>query len=321
MKVAITGGTGFVGSHLLRRFGDGEGDHEFVLSARGVDERNAELRSRDDVRFVEGSVADEETLRKAFSDCEIVVHLAGINHERGEQTYENVHVAGTRNVVEAATDAGVSKIVLTSYLRARPNCGCGYHESKWESERIVRRSGLEYTILKPGVIYGPGDQMLRSIARALETAPVFPRIGFETRHVRPVAIEDVVDVLVASVFGDRLPETTVAIVGPEELTVAELVERVGKAIGRRPFFAPTPVRVLSGMAWLQTRMLDAPIITPAGVRMLAEEATEPAPAGVCEPLPEDLQPTRSLSARRIEAGLPEVERLGLVDLRLWSTAR
>ncbi|WP_312909605.1 NAD-dependent epimerase/dehydratase family protein [Natronosalvus caseinilyticus] len=313
MRIAITGGTGFVGSHLARRLGDD--GHDLVLIARGVDEPNVDLLERENVEFVPAAVTDERTLREAFVDCEAVVHLAGINHERRAQTYEAVHVDGTRNVVEAATDAGVSTLVLTSYLRARPDCGCAYHESKWEAERIVRRSGLEYTVVKPGVVYGPGDRMLWGIARSLATVPVFPRVGLRARRIRPVAIEDLVDVLAASILEDRLSETTVAVTGPEELTVTDLVNRVGDVIGRSPLIVPAPVHAQIALSWVQERALETPIVTTAGVRMLAEEATEPAPEGVCDPLPDALRPTRPVTPERIAAGLPRLKPFGVGDLR------
>ncbi len=92
--------------------------------------------------------------------------------------YQNVHIAGTRNVVAAAQSAGVGKFVLISFLRARPNCGSPYHESKWAAEEMVRRSGLDYTILKCGVIYGRGDHMLDHLSHAFYTFPVFALVDF-----------------------------------------------------------------------------------------------------------------------------------------------
>lgn len=312
MRIAITGGTGFVGSHLVRRLGGD--DHEFVLVARGDDERNADLLDRDDARLVAASVNDREALCEAFVGCDVVAHLAGINYERGAQTYGTVHVTGTRNVVEAAADAGTSKLLLTSYLRARPDCGWGYHESKWEAEQLVRRSDLEYTVVKPGVVYGPGDQMLWGVARSLVTAPVFPRVGFETRRIRPVAVGDVVDVLAAAVDG-YLADFTVALVGPEELTLARLVKRVGGVLGLEPIVVPAPVRLQYGLARVQERVMERPIVTTAGVRMLAEGATEPAPQAVCDPLPKELRPTRQFTRKRIGEGLPRLEPVGIDDLR------
>lgn len=313
MNVAITGGTGFVGSHLARRIGNA--GHDCVLVARGTRDPHSLLK-RDDTRFVAASVTDREALCDAFADCEAVAHLAGINYERGTQTYENVHVTGTRTVVEAAADAGVSKVLLTSYLRARPDCNSGYHESKWEAERIVRESDLEYTVVKPGIVYGPGDQMVWAITRSLATAPVFPRIGFDARWIRPVAIADLVGLLAAATVQDRLSNVTVPVTGPEELTVTEFVDRVGEVIGRTPRFVPLPVWTLSAGARIQTRVMETPIVTRAGVRMLAEGATEPAPARICDPLPDALEPTRDCSLQRIEASVPDSEPLGVDDLRV-----
>src|SRR5215813_3211360 len=136
MKIAITGSSGFVGGHLSRLLAS-EG-HELVLVSRrnGID------------------VADAAGLTRAFDGCGAVIHCAGINREIGNQTYSRVHVQGTRAVVDSAKRAGVSKVVLMSFLRARPNCGSAYHESKWAAEEIVRGSGLDYTIVKAGMTYG-----------------------------------------------------------------------------------------------------------------------------------------------------------------------
>src|SRR6185369_10583149 len=153
MKVAITGASGFVGTHLTHRL-EPEG-HELVLISRQT-----------------CNLSDVDLLTQLFTDCEAVAHCAGINREVGAQTYARVHVEGTRNVVEAAKRAGVEKIVLLSFLRARADCGWPYHESKWAAEEIVRNSGLDYTVLKAGVMFGCGDQMLDHLTR-----PIFATAG------------------------------------------------------------------------------------------------------------------------------------------------
>jgi uncharacterized protein YbjT (DUF2867 family) len=99
--------------------------------------------------------------------------------------------------MEAARIAGVGKVALLSFLRARANCGSGYHESKWAAEEILRESGLDYTILKAGVIYGRGDHMLDHLSHALFTLPVFATVGLRDRAVRPLAVEDLVKALEA----------------------------------------------------------------------------------------------------------------------------
>ena len=313
MNIAITGGTGFLGSHLARRLADA--GHQVRLVSRGTGDRPSALRDLPHTEFVAASVTDSDALRDAFDGCDAVAHLAGINVERGSQTYETVHVEGTRNVVTAAEDAGVSTVVLSSFLRARPACGSAYHESKWAAEEIVRGSGLDYTVLKPGVTYGPGDQMLTHVARWLATVPVFGLVGFEERRLRPLAVADLVDVAATALTADRLSESTVAVVGPEELPLREVVRRIGAVVGREPLQIPVPVRVHYAIARVQARIMETLITSTAQVRMLAEGVTEPAPEGVCDPLPEDLRPDRPFSRERVERGIPEVRPYGLGDLR------
>ena len=239
MRVAITGGTGFVGRHLGRSLV--ANGHEVVLIARGVDLRDRSALDLPNSCFFPADLSSADELARAFSGCGAVAHCAGINREIGQQTYERVHIQGTRNVVEAARIAGVGKVALLSFLRARANCGSGYHESKWAAEEIVRGSGLDYTILKAGVIYGRGDHMLDHLSHALFTFPVFATVGLRDRAVRPLAVEDLVTVLAATLIDGRLSRETVAIVGPEEMQLGEAARRVGKTIGRRPTVVPTPV--------------------------------------------------------------------------------
>ena len=134
MKIAITGGTGFVGRHLAEKLV--ESGHEVVLISRGMDNRDQNIRKLDKSEFRSIGTNNVEALANAFQGCYAVAHFAGINREIGEQTYTAVHIDGTRNVVAAAKKAGVKKILFLSFLRARPNCGSTYHESKWTSEEL-----------------------------------------------------------------------------------------------------------------------------------------------------------------------------------------
>jgi NADH dehydrogenase len=191
MRIAITGGTGFVGRNVARQLlADG---HDVVVISRGVDPRGQVVRAADAPRVTVATIGidDADQLARAFGGCDGVAHCAGINRELGAQTYERAHVQGTRNVVSAARAAGVRKIALMSFIRARPNCGWGYHESKFAAEEIVRNSGLDYTILKAGVIYGQGDHMLDHLSHAFHTFPIFALVGLEDRPVRPTAVADV----------------------------------------------------------------------------------------------------------------------------------
>jgi NADH dehydrogenase len=306
MRIAITGATGFVGSHLTVRLAS-EG-HEVVRIAR---------RSRsEDAELVVTSLDDVDYLAGVFAGCDAVAHCAGINREIGDQTYERVHVHGTHNVVEAAKRAGVQKIVLMSFLRARPDCGSPYHESKWAAEEIVRDSGLDYTVLKAGVIYGCGDHMLDHLSHALFTFPVFATVGLQEKSVRPLAIADLVHVMRAALVDRRMKRQTVAVLGPEEIYLSEAVRRVGEVVGKQPLIVPLPVTLHQLMARLWELTMTVPLASVAQVRILSEGVVDPGSPVV--PLPYDLIPTRRFTTDQIRSGLPAPGPFCVGDLRWCS---
>jgi NADH dehydrogenase len=314
MRIAITGGTGFVGRHLARRL-IGQG-HQVVLISRGVDDRDGSIRSAAGTRFAPVGTDDVGRLAEAFAGCDAVAHCAGINREVGTQTYERVHVRGTRNVVEAASRAGAKKVVLLSFLRARPGCGSGYHESKWAAEEIIRASGLDYTVLKAGVIYGPGDHMLDHLSHAFFTFPVFALVGMTDQLVRPTAVEDMTRILAAALVDGRLSRQTVAVTGPEEMTLPEAVARVARVArvaGRRPLTFRMPLWFHYAFAWLVERMMTVPLVSTAQVRMLSEGLIDPLPP--TPPVPADLAPRTPFNDEQIRKGLPAPKAFGLADCR------
>jgi nucleoside-diphosphate-sugar epimerase len=293
MKIAITGGAGFVGRHLAERF---EADDVVAVSRRtGVD------------------IDDADALTKVFEGCEVVAHCAGINREIGNQTYQKVHIDGTRAVVEAAQRAGVKRIVMLSFLRARPDCGSPYHESKWAAEELVRASGLDYTILKAGMIYGHGDHLVDHVSHSVQTIPLFATVGFHEKSIRPIPVSEMVDVLVASIDG-KLPESTVSVVGGEELLLSEVVHRVAKLVGKRVAVVPAPVSFIRIVAQITEWTMKVPLIAKAQARMLAEGVSEAAPP--TPDLPVALRPKLPFSTEQIEAALPARGGFGFRDLRV-----
>ncbi len=243
--------------------------------------------------------------------CDAVAHCAGINREIGAQTYDAVHVDGTRNLVAAAETAGVKRIVLVSFLRARPDCGSPYHESKWAAEEIVRASSLEWTIVKPGMMFGRGDHMLDHLSRALRTFPVY--VGIGPRRVRPLAVADLVRVMAAALVDGRLAGRTFAVTGPEEMTFDDAVRMVATEIDRHPLFLRAPLAFHRVLAWCSEKLMVIPLVSAAQVRMLSEGVVVPTLAP--DALPADLVPAQPFAPGPIRAGLPEPARFGARDLR------
>ena len=311
MRIAITGGTGFVGRHLAEELV--ARGHEVVLIARGVDCRDASVHQLPHTHFFAADLSNADELARAFSACGGVAHCAGINREIGRQTYERVHVIGTQNVVRAARMAGVGKLALLSFLRARPHCGSGYHESKWAAEETVRRSGLDYTIFKAGVIYGCGDHMLDHLSHALHTFPFFALVGMKDKPVRPLAVQDLARVVAAALCDGRLSRQTVAITGPEEMRLGDAARRVGNVIGRHPLYFRIPIAFHRMLAFALERVMTIPLVSRAQVRILAEGIVDPWPP--YEELPSDLVPATHFTDDQIRRGLPEPGPFAAGDLR------
>lgn len=312
MRIAITGGTGFVGGHLATALS--RGGHEVVLIARGVDQRPwaREVQALPNVSLFQAGLDDVARLQDAFGGCDAVAHCAGINREVGDATYQAVHVVGTRNVVRAAELACVSRFAIVSFLRARPQSGSSYHDSKWAAEELVRSSNLDWTVLKPGMMYGRGDHMLDHLSRALLTFPAY--IGVGDRRVRPLAIEDAVRVFEATLVDGRLSRMTVPILGPTELPFDEVARLVAEVIGKRRLFIRAPIAFHYLLARVTEATMTVPLVATAQVRILQEELVEPALAQ--DPLPDDVGPRIPFDKEAVRQGLPDqLERFGRRDLR------
>ena len=308
MRIAITGGTGFIGSHLAQRLVS-EG-HQVVLLARN--RRNTSVGSGA-MTLVPSDLSDPAALANAVAGCDAIAHCAGINREIGRETYRKVHVEATKTVIKAAQQAGIKKIVLMSFLRARPNCRSAYHESKWAAEEIVRNSGLDYTIIKAGMVYGLGDHMLDHLSHALHTFPFFVMVGFKEKGIRPLAIDDLVEVLRASLTENRLSRSTIAITGDEELYLSEAVRRVARVTGNTILMFRAPVWFHLALARFWELTMKVPLVARAQVRILSEGVVEPSLP--CDALPADLLPKRKFTDEQIRNGLPEPGPFTLRDLR------
>ena len=307
MKIAITGGTGFIGRHLAQRLAAER--VEVVLIARsdrgGFNGRGMTLVASD--------LSNSAGLRKAFAGCDMVAHCAGINREIRQQTYRRVHIEGTRNVIDAASQAGVKKIVLMSFLRARPNCGSAYHESKWAAEELIRASALDYTIIRASMVYGRGDHMLDHLSHALHTFPLFAMVGLKEKGIRPLAIDDLVDVLRAALVEGRLTRQTVAVTGAEELYLSEAVRRVARMTGKKVRMVRAPVWLHYGLAYFWELTMRTPLVARAQVRILSEGVVESVLP--CDLLPQDPLPRRRFTDDQILKGLPVAGGFTLRDLR------
>ena len=270
MKVFLTGATGFVGSHLLKRLlAEGHAVRAVVR-----DPARAALPESSQLEVVRGDVVENTGLDEGISGCEAVIHLVGIIVEAKGLTFEGVHHIGTRNVVEAAKRSGIRRFVQMSALGVRADGVAEYQTSKWKGEEAVRQSGIPYCILRPSLIFGPGDGFVTQLLDVMRKAfLVRPVPGDGKSKFRPISIDDVTLCFARALVTPEATGKTIELGGADELTLDEILSEIAACarIRKPAFHVPMPIMMVAA-AVAQT-LLPSPPVTVGQLKMLREGST------------------------------------------------
>ena len=275
MTILVTGAAGYVGNNTVRRLV--EMGKPVRAMVRNRDKARTRLGDIDDqIEIVTGNVSDPEGLAAIMADVTAVVHTVAIALETGGQTYEAINHQGTVNVVDAASAAGVDRFIFLSQNGADSNSPYRFLQSKGRAQDYVAASDLRWTALRPSAIFGPQDEFFNSIARLVQITPlIFPLIGGGRAQFQPVSVFDVVEAITRSLDDESTVGKTLALGGPEVLTLGDIERRILEALGASRLLINAPVALLRPPVFVMEKLLPGSPVNGNLLDLLAVPNTVP----------------------------------------------
>jgi NADH dehydrogenase len=279
MRIVVTGGTGFIGREVVRRLLESSGDDVAVTTRdpTGPDPFGGR------VERVQAFAGDPISLGKAFTRADVVVHAIQFpNHpvedpKRG-RSYVEVDGKGTEVAAAVAKKLGVRRIVYLSGAGAGQDRPQPWFQAKDRAEKAIRATGMEYTVLRPSWIYGPGDRSMNRFVFFCRYLPVVPVIGDGKTPVQPVSVHDVARCIAEAARREDAKDKTLDLGGPERLTMDEIIRTVQKVLGRRVPLLHHPAPLMKLLV-RPMALLPEPILSPTAIDFILQEVdVDPRPA-------------------------------------------
>lgn len=220
--ILVTGGTGFVGREVVRQLR--AAGHRVRVLARNPRKSPPAWRDDAGIELVAADGRDPAALATAMKEVTAVVHLVGIIMETPKISFEVAHTEVTAHILAAARAAGVQRYIQMSALGTRADAVSRYHRTKWAAEELVRASGLDWTIVRPSIIYGVGDKSLNVLGAFMRwpldflNCYTFPNFGGGAARVQPISVEEVAWVIVRALSNQVAIGKTYDLCGPEPIT-------------------------------------------------------------------------------------------------------
>ena len=272
--ILITGATGYIGRHLVARLVEqGERPRCLVRSR----ERAAALLPIDNVDIALGDTTRPETLAAAVQGVDTIVHTAFITADRKQSAgnhYEETNVQGTANLIKAAQDAGVMRVIVLSGLGTKPDRPGSYMQGRYMAEKMLKESGLQWTIIQPSVLFGKDAPFIKGLSDLIRTSPVIPLIGGGRIRFQPIYVEDVVTVIVKVLeTPEQSANKTYTIGGPAYYTFTEIINALLHAMHKSRVKAPAPIPLVGMGAAMMEAVLPKPPLTRAAMALFTFDNT------------------------------------------------
>ncbi|GCE12146.1 SDR family oxidoreductase [Tengunoibacter tsumagoiensis] len=272
--ILITGATGYIGRHLVARLVE-QGERPRCL-VRDI-HRAAQFLPVEKIELVHGDTTQPETLPAALKGIDTVVHAAFITADRkvaSSELYNKTNVGGTANLVKAAEEATVDRIIEISGLGTKPDKPGSYMQGRYLSEHLLIESRLQWTIIRPSVLFGKGAPFIKGLVDLIKTAPVVPLIGGGKVLFQPIHVDDVVSVILKTLQDPQGTSGKIyTIGGPEYYSFSQVFDELLQATHkhRLKVYAPTPL-VGIGAAVMEA-VLPRPPLTRAAMTLFSFDNT------------------------------------------------
>ncbi|MEO8609629.1 MAG: NAD-dependent epimerase/dehydratase family protein [Chloroflexota bacterium] len=270
--ILVTGATGFVGRQLIERL-MADGRHVRCLL---TEEKAVNLPWSNPPEVVIGDLLDEEALFRAVTGVHTIIHLQSGQWWGRIRDLERIELVGTRNLIAAGRAARVGRIMTISQLGASTSSAYMLLRIKGMVEEQVRSSGLAYTIIRAGLIFGDDDAFVNHIAMTMRTTPfIFLMPGRGEVVLHPLYIDDLIEAIVRSLESIDIVDTTVDFGGPEYITLEDLIRTVMRVSGIYRFIIPVAPYAMRWIAAIYSRIFRRSLVTPQWLDILATNRTAP----------------------------------------------
>jgi NADH dehydrogenase len=266
--ILVTGGTGFIGQALVRHLVESGREVRTLIRPSP---RTPNLPRGVPVEVAVSSLNDERGLRAAMVGVDTVYHLASSEWRGAYGSLMEVDIRGTQSIVRAAADAGIDRLFFISHLGADRASAYPVFKAKAIAEEFIRRSGIDYTILRTAIVYGPNDGFTTGLAQLLHALPFFFLLpGSGDTLLQPLWVEDLATCLTWALDDPGTRNNTYELGGPEHLNLNDLVEIVAGSLGlRRKMIHMQPLSTLRWLTVLLEHLLPASPVSVYWIDYLA----------------------------------------------------
>ena len=269
--VTVFGGSGFVGAQAVRALAKAGWRVRVAVRKPGMAFDLKPLGDVGQIQPVRCDVTSPEDVAAALKGADAAVNLVGILFESGASTFQRLHVDGARNIAEACAAGGVGRLVQVSAIGANPESDSDYAHSKAEAELAVRTAKPDAVILRPSIVFGPGDGFLNRFASMATFAPALPLIGGGKTRFQPVYVGDVAEAIARAVTNPDTTGRTFELGGPAVWSFEDILKYILSETLRPRMLVPLPffaARMIGSLAQLSTALGIAPVLTRDQVTLL-----------------------------------------------------